>query len=288
MRDRQHRAAARHGDEAREIASKLRTLQAHSGHNLTRIWDDWVSSMALAIANKVDKRESVWQPREDEYMAIVKRHGSETMLVFREMLHMVIAGLEDNPTDLLGGIFMALEMGSDHAGQFFTPIDIAILNAKLTMDPEYLRAKVASEGFITMNDPCIGGGAMVIPVLEALYLAELNPVQHLHLTGQDIDGSVLRMAYVQLSLLGVPAVLWRGDTLRMQFYEAWYTPAHVFFGWGPRLRARDRRAAEEPEAGETPDEAVAELAPEPESTPDPIEVDPPSGPAQRTLFGEGW
>jgi hypothetical protein len=226
-------------------------------------------------------------------MAIVGRHGRDTMLVFKEMLFMVIAGLEDNPTDLLGGIFMALEMGNDHRGQFFTPIDICNLVTKIQMDPEYLQAKVASDGFITVNDPCIGGGAMVIPIVEALYLAELNPVQHLHVTGQDIDGSVLRMAYVQLSLLGVPAVLWHGDTLRMQYHEAWYTPAHVMFGWGPRLRARDRRevaddgdpgAAREPASEIETEVNIAE----PEREPDPIEVPRPSGPAQKSLFGDGW
>src|SRR5690606_11371786 len=97
MRDRQHRAAARHGDEAREIANGLRSVQAKSGHNLARIWDDWISSMALAIANKCDRRLAIMQQREAEYMQIVARHKPETMHAFRDMLHAVIRGLD---TDL--------------------------------------------------------------------------------------------------------------------------------------------------------------------------------------------
>lgn len=86
MRDRQHRAAARHGDEAREIANGLRSIQAKSGHNLARIWDDWISSMALAIANKCDRRPAA-----------------------------VIRGMDtDLPFDLLGSVYMALELGSSY------------------------------------------------------------------------------------------------------------------------------------------------------------------------------
>jgi hypothetical protein len=129
-------------------------------------------------------------------------------------------------------------------------------------------------------DPAIGGGAMMIPIFSAMLQAGLNPSQHLHVTGIDIDASVLRMAYVQLSLLGVPAVLWVGDTLRMDMREDWYTPIHIVEGWGPKLRTRsmiERLRALEIEAPEP--------NPEPEPAIESFEVEPPG---QRSLFGDGW
>jgi hypothetical protein len=44
------------------------------------------------------------------------------------------------------------------------------------------------------------------------------------------------MAYVQLSLLGIPGIVVVGDTLRMESRAVWYTPAHIVGGWSRRLR----------------------------------------------------
>lgn len=242
MRQRQVRAVARHGQEASEIVKRLRSIQSGSGHNISRIWDDWISSMALALANSCDRRPEVWQSREDEYMQIVKRHGRETMLAFAEMFALLVEGLDcDLPTDLLGSIYMALELGSNHAGQFFTPSSVCEFMARLTMTPEHVRETVEQEGFIAIHEPVIGGGATVIPMVAVVKEAGLIPSEHMHVVGIDIDWTVLRMAFVQLSLLGVPAVLYVGNTLSMEMREAWYTPAHILRGWSSKLQ---RRAAE--------------------------------------------
>jgi hypothetical protein len=51
------------------------------------------------------------------------------------------------------------------------------------------------------------------------------------------------MAYIQLSLLGVPAVVVVGDTLRLEERARWYTPAHVVGGWTMKLR-REKQESE--------------------------------------------
>jgi len=296
VRDRQQRAAARHGPEADAIARELRAIQARGGHNLARIWDDWISAMALAISNSVDRRPEVRQRREAEYMEIVERHGSEVMEAFRRMLGMVVAGLEGEPIDLLGGIYMGLELGSNHAGQFFTPSGLCEAMARLLMDPDHIRETIEREGWITIHEPAIGGGATVIPTVRILIEHGYNPSRHLHVVGIDVDWTVLRMAYVQLSLLGVPAVLYVGDTLRAELRDDWYSPVHVLLGWGPRLRARqgdeDAQAmAALIEATETARDLVdqvtgppSEPQPEPELEPE-LEPQPPSpSPVQGQLF----
>lgn len=291
MRERQRRAAARHGVEADEIARCLRKLQAGTGHGLAQLWDDWVSSMALAIANSCDHRPDVHARREAEYMRLVERHGKPTMDAFASMLALLVEALEHLPTDVLGGVYMALELGNDHAGQFFTPSSVCEVMVGMTMDPYYMRAQVEHAGWITVQEPAIGGGAMVIPIVGAMLEAGLNPSEHLHVIGADIDASVLRMAYVQLSLLGVPAVLWVGDTLRMQFREDWYTPVHVLLGWGSRLRNRplldvlrglvvamhDASDEAEPEPAEPPPTVYAEAV---------LDGEVARQPAQRELFSE--
>jgi hypothetical protein len=239
MRERQRRAAARVCDEAGEIATQLRSIHARSGHGLYRIYDDWISTMALALSNGMDHRPAVWQRREDEYMQIVARHGGPTMEVFKALMHeQLVAALEHEPTDVLGSIYMALELGNDHAGQFFTPTAVCETMASLTLGPDDLRAVVERDGFIRMQEPAIGGGALVIPFIRTMLEAGLNPSEQLHVTGVDVDSSVLRMAYVQLSLLGVPGVFYVGNTLSMEMRDDWYTPVHIMLGWGQRLRTR--------------------------------------------------
>ena len=212
--------------------------------------------MALAIANGVDRRPKIWAEREAEYMQIVGRHGAEVMGAFAEMFAGLVVELEEADgvyTDLLGSIFMALELGNDHRGQFFTPGGVCQMMAQITLSHAEMRELVEREGFFTVCEPAIGGGATVIPVVTEVLRAGLSPAEHMHLTGCDIDQGVLRMAYVQLSLMGVPAVLVVGDTLRVTEREHYYTPVHVMNGWGWRLRRRERVQAEavEPEVEPT-------------------------------------
>jgi hypothetical protein len=44
------------------------------------------------------------------------------------------------------------------------------------------------------------------------------------------------MAYLQLSLLHIPAVVILGNTLALEEREHWFTPAHILGGWSRKLR----------------------------------------------------
>ena len=47
------------------------------------------------------------------------------------------------------------------------------------------------------------------------------------------------MAYLQLALLHIPAIVVHGNALTGEEWEHWYTPAHVVGDWGARLRQRE-------------------------------------------------
>lgn len=51
----------------------------------------------------------------------------------------------------------------------------------------------------------------------------------------DVDIRAVHMAYTQLALLHVPAVVIHGDTLSLEEYAHWHTPAHILGGWRFRL-----------------------------------------------------
>ena len=52
--------------------------------------------------------------------------------------------------------------------------------------------------------------------------AEINYQQHLHVTAVDVDSRAAHMAYVQLALLNVPAVVIVGNTLTLEEREHGY------------------------------------------------------------------
>jgi hypothetical protein len=53
------------------------------------------------------------------------------------------------------------------------------------------------------------------------------------------------MCYLQLSLLGIPAVVYNGNTLSMEMYSEWRTPMYIIGGWWykkqkqPKPKAKD-------------------------------------------------
>lgn len=218
--------------QARRELVKL--LTANTGeHQLWTVWSDFVEMSALAIANSADLAQR--DKREERYLSIVKRYTPEQAARFGEALGALVVALEHEPSDVLGATFMELELGSKWAGQFFTPFALCRAMAALQVD-DALKATIAQRGFVTANDPAVGAGATLIAFAIELLEAGINPQQHLHVTAQDIDERAVHMAYVQLSLLGIPGVVVVGDTLRMEYRAVWYTPAHIVGGWSRRLR----------------------------------------------------
>lgn len=219
---------------ARKDLVRLLRANEHQ-HQLWTIWSDFVEMAALAISNAVDLPQR--DPREARYLDIAKRYTREQLDNFGRALGALTCALEKEPSDVLGSVFMELELGSKWAGQFFTPFALCRLMAALQVDDE-LRAKIASQGYVTANDPAVGGGAMPIALAVELLEAGINYQHHLHVTAQDIDERAAHMAFVQLSLLHVPAIIVVGDTLRMECRAVWYTPAHILGGWSQRLRGQ--------------------------------------------------
>ena len=60
----------------------------------------------------------------------------------------------------------------------------------------------------------------------------------LSITATDVDLKCVHMAFLQLSLLNIPAVVVHGNSLSLEEYSHWFTPAHILNGWDHKLRHR--------------------------------------------------
>ena len=179
-------------------------------HSTWEVWNDFCYMFAAAISNSVDK--SQYEQREKQYLRIIKRYGKEDQQRFPIMAQAVIEALEENPwQDFLGAMFMDLDLGSHWHGQFFTPYNVCKMMAKMTASN--LKAEIRKEGYISVLDPCCGGGAMLIAFAENCFEQKVNYQQHVIFAAQDIDMTVGLMCYIQLSLLGCPGYVIIRDSL---------------------------------------------------------------------------
>ena len=208
------------------------------------VFKDFVTIAAISLHNAVHKLSHL----EAEYMAIVQRYKPDELDAFASLFAMLVEMLETTPCDVLGTLFMSLDLGSAAHGQFFTPSHICELMAQIGYGHqlEALNGLASSESdtansdacakFVTLSEPSCGAGGMVLAFVRVMLSHGLNPAQHLWVRCQDIDRTAALMCFVQLALWNVPAVVIVGDTLADEVREAFYTPAHYLGFWGLRLR----------------------------------------------------
>lgn len=200
-------------------------------HQLWELWQDSMTMFALSISNTVDSRYR--DKRESAYMDIVHKYTKEEMQVFPQILGEICLQLEQNPEqDLLGDLYMQLDLGSHWHGQFFTPYNVCAMMAKMQLgQQDYTIDNVKP---ITVCDCACGGGALLIAAAhefrKAIRRTGLNAQHYICLYAQDLSQVSAMMCYVQLSLLGYAAKVKLGDSLMNPLVEhdngadIWYTP----------------------------------------------------------------
>lgn len=97
----------------------------------------------------------------------------------------------------------------------------------IALDSESLARTIEKKGYITVCEPCIGSGGMVLGAAKAMANWKMNYQTQMLVTGIDIDMKCVQMAYLQLSLLGIPAVIIHGNNLTNEVWSRWYTPAYI-------------------------------------------------------------
>lgn len=226
-----------------------------------QVWQDFLEMSACAIANAVDRRPDVWESREASYMDTVKKYSKEELNLLCEMFGITTLALEENPAqDFLGKFYMLLDFGKGWHGQFFTPWHIAEFMSRIQMDDSF-QERCASEGYISVNDPCCGSGCMLMAYANACKdAADVNYQQSVFFVGQDIDPTVAKMCYIQISLLGCPGYVIVGNSLTEPIHGSvlepifdkpeniWFTPLYFTDLWTlRRMKGRGERPKQQKE-----------------------------------------
>jgi len=202
-----------------------------------RVFSDFVEMSAISISNAVDARYRDF--REKRYMEIVKTYSPETLALFPKMLGELIMALEVEPHDALGMIYGEMEISNKHTGQFFTPYELCRMMARMTID-DTMKEKIAATGYFTVQEPAVGAGATIIALAQELRADEINYQKSMHVVGIDVDLKCVHMCYLQFALLNIPAIVFHGNTLSMEMYSEWATPAHIMGGWWHRINRKQK------------------------------------------------
>ena len=216
-------------------------------------WSDMVQMFGITISNTVDKRH--YEEREERYLSIIRKYAPEEQKRFPELFAYLVMAFDRNPfQDFLGSIYMALNLSDHWKGQFFTPYSVCQMMAAMSqMDasPEFDKPG----GYITVNDPACGAGALFIAGAENLHLKGINYQQKALFVGQDLDTVTGLMCYIQLSLLGCAGYVRIGDSLADpdtadplfggSGSEYWKTPMFYHNVWAVRRLVKGTRLLDE-------------------------------------------
>lgn len=200
------------GEAQKELVKKFEVFTS-KGRSRWQVWSDWITISAIAVSNATDK--SHFDEREQQYMTIVKKYTKQEVDTFADMFSILVMALEDNSEqDFLGELYMCLGLGSDHAGQFFTPYHLCEFMSVVTTSAEEFQQKIGDRGWVAVCDPTCGAGALLVAFANECRKKGINYQTDVLFVAQDIDYIVGMMCYLQMSLLGMPPhpTFWR--TLR--------------------------------------------------------------------------
>jgi len=196
-------------------------------HSLWEIYSDFLEMSALVISNSLDIIN--YRFREERYLEIVKKYTKEELSLFPKLLVELAHALEEKVSDVLGELFMEMEFGGKWNGQFFTSYHLCLVTAELSF--QGIDKIINEVGFVTVNEPACGGGAMIIAFSEIMKKHGYNPQQQLKVICNDLDLKAVHMTYIQLSLLGIPATVCHANTLSLEVFSTWKTPTWMLGGW---------------------------------------------------------
>lgn len=213
-------------DWRKEIIKLINSMSGrYSGFE---IFSDWIRCLAISIQNSVHFfHDSVWEERERLYLDTMNRYSKEEQRKLCEMSAFLIGAMDDGLDDILGKIYMEAGMGSKTTGQFFTPFNVSMLTAEMSLNEQIARYKDGEIDKITVLEPSCGGGGMIIAAAKVLEKAGINYQTVMDVVAQDMDWKGVYMTYVQLSLYGISATCVQGDTLSDPYIPGKTERSHI-------------------------------------------------------------
>lgn len=141
----------------------------------------------------------------EAFKECLDRHKYAEGVEFGRLMGVYTEAVEELPfQDILGELFMRLDVNSARSGQYFTPWNIAEMMARMQFSREQFEAVVAEKGEVSVCDPAVGSGVMLLAFAKVVH-GELGRtgLNRLRLYGTDIDQRCVLMCRIQLRMNGL-------------------------------------------------------------------------------------
>ncbi|MEO0644726.1 MAG: N-6 DNA methylase [Cyanobacteria bacterium J06650_10] len=224
----------KHSELKKQFVTSLRGV-SDGRHSIHTLFSDWLEIAAIALhqlpyqSGDLDK-DNTFESFEKSYLERIKPYSREELNVFSKLLHITMIAHHIGYGDFLGEIASETELLNRRGGQFFTPYHLCRAMAKMTFGD--VRAHVEEKGLLLVAEPASGSGALVIASAEEIASQGVHPCSCVQFDCTDISRDAFNMTYIQLSALGLQAVVRHGNTLSMEFWESRPTPQlRLFDKW---------------------------------------------------------
>lgn len=224
--------------------------EASRNDSRSKIFDDFLKIAATSLAN-IDKNNPAYPSREKLFLETVGRYDKKIQSLFADMTAELALALEDcigqkvlrdkilkldyviscndghkpHYQDVLGEIFHEFNLNDQKGGQVFTPQHIGNLMSAVSLTEELVKSEIKRNGFIKIREPCCGSGALTLGALNRLLEFGISPNYHSLVIASDIDERCVLMTYIQLSLYGIPAIIFQQNAITDEIYsDKWLTP----------------------------------------------------------------
>lgn len=205
-----------------------------------RIFLNFLKLSSYSMYNVFKHSEEI----ETKYLNIATTYSKDELDIFCKMFGELTMMYEykNEIVDILGEIYMQNKIGNSNLGQFFTPFHISECMAKMIVNKEDAERIIDKKGYITMCEPCCGAGVMVLGAAKALKDQDINYQQDLLVYAVDISEICVYMTYIQLSLYGIPAIVFCGDSITQKMNFQLETPFYFMNYW--KFNKTDNNAEE--------------------------------------------
>lgn len=206
--------------------SFMRRVRAASGggkHDLLETFRLFCTMAACALALGT---------REEEYLEAIRGWELSELEELRAAFHFLVGEMEERPGaagDLLGPAYETLTSPADRneRGAFYTSPDVSELTARLLIGDgptgPFIPDDWPNDRPAEVLDPSCGSGGMVLALVGEMETRGMPPAR-VRVEAWDLSKTACDMAYVNLTLHGVPATVVWGDTLSQEIFRAWRTP----------------------------------------------------------------
>lgn len=189
-----------------EIVKKIIAISGK--YSPYQVFKDWCEMYAISIQNAcVWVKDDIYQEREKTFNTIFSKYKENEQELFRDITALYPIALGHDMTDVLGEIYMESGSGSKMTGQFFTPFKVSEAVAELNEE------KFKKDGIIKLYEPTVGSGGMIIASVKLMQKMNIDYQNRLKVICQDLDWLPVYMSYIQISMLGVDAIVFQGDAL---------------------------------------------------------------------------